>query len=72
MDAACRFAELTGGAAGIGALEDAVAILRGEAGTLVTPTGHYGEAVPGIGRPDQVPPPMGLPAPVLTALSQEA
>jgi carbamate kinase len=35
VDAACRFAERTGGTAGIGALADAVAILRGERGTRV-------------------------------------
>jgi len=36
VEAACRFAERTGGTAAIGALEDAVAILAGEAGTTVT------------------------------------
>ena len=35
VEAACRFVETTGGRAGIGALEDAVAIVRGEAGTMV-------------------------------------
>jgi carbamate kinase len=35
VDAACRFAERTGGLAAIGALEDAPAILRGERGTRV-------------------------------------
>src|SRR4051812_4412635 len=35
VDAACRFAERTGGIAAIGALEDAAAILRGERGTRV-------------------------------------
>jgi carbamate kinase len=35
VDAACRFAERTGGLAGIGALADASAILRGERGTRV-------------------------------------
>jgi carbamate kinase len=35
VDAACRFAERTGGMAGIGALADAAAILRGERGTRV-------------------------------------
>jgi carbamate kinase len=34
--AACQFAELTGKKAGIGALKDLPAILRGEAGTTVT------------------------------------
>ena len=35
VDAACRFVERTGGLAGIGALGDAPAILRGERGTRV-------------------------------------
>ena len=35
VEAACRFAEATGGLAGIGALGDAAAILRGERGTRV-------------------------------------
>jgi len=39
--AVCRFVELTGGTAAIGRLEDAAAILRGEAGTIVTPSGSY-------------------------------
>jgi carbamate kinase len=33
--------ELTGGTAAIGSLDDAAAILRGEAGTIVTPSGQY-------------------------------
>lgn len=41
VDAACRFVELTGGVAAIGRLEDAAAILGGEAGTIVTPSGEY-------------------------------
>jgi carbamate kinase len=45
VDAVCRFVELTGGTAAIGSLDDAAAILRGEAGTIVTPSGRYdGEA----------------------------
>jgi carbamate kinase len=36
VEAACEFAQATGGIAGIGALEDAAAILRGDAGTLIT------------------------------------
>jgi carbamate kinase len=36
-DAVCRFVEHTGGFAAIGALSDAEAILRGEAGTIVVP-----------------------------------
>ena len=35
VEAACEFAGQTGGIAGIGRLEDAQAILRGEAGTLI-------------------------------------
>jgi len=35
VEAACRFVEQTGGIAGIGRLEDAAAILAGQAGTLV-------------------------------------
>lgn len=47
VDAACRFVELTGGVAAIGTLDDATAILRGEAGTVITPNGEYhGFAVP--------------------------
>ncbi len=47
VDAACRFVELTGGVAAIGTLDDAVAILRGDAGTIVTPSGTYdGSPVP--------------------------
>jgi carbamate kinase len=41
VDAVCRFVELTGGTAAIGSLDDAEAILRGEAGTVVTPSGQY-------------------------------
>ena len=41
VDAVCRFVELTGGMAAIGSLDDAAAILAGEAGTIVTPNGHY-------------------------------
>ncbi len=37
IEAACRFADATGGLAGIGALADAGAILRGERGTTVLP-----------------------------------
>jgi carbamate kinase len=35
VEAVCRFVEQTGGIAGIGCLEDAIAILNGEAGTVV-------------------------------------
>ena len=42
VDAACRFVELTGDVAAIGQLADAVDIIRGEAGTIITPGGNYG------------------------------
>jgi carbamate kinase len=42
VDAACRFVELTGDMAAIGRLEDAVAIIDGRAGTVITPAGDYG------------------------------
>lgn len=51
--AARRFAEAGGGFAAIGALSDAAAMLRGEAGTLVAPAGLAvppGEAVARAGR----------------------
>ena len=41
VEAVCRFVELTGGAAAIGSLRDAVALLRGEAGTVITASGDY-------------------------------
>ena len=41
VDAACRFVELTGGTAAIGALDDVTSILDGVAGTIVTPSGAY-------------------------------
>ncbi|GLW34897.1 carbamate kinase [Actinoplanes regularis] len=41
VEAVCRFTELTGGVAAIGALDDAAAILAGKAGTIVTPAGDY-------------------------------
>jgi carbamate kinase len=40
--AVCRFVEITGDLAAIGALEDAPMILAGKAGTVVTPGGDYG------------------------------
>jgi carbamate kinase len=46
VDAACRFVELTGGVAAIGALEDAQQILAGTAGTVITPSGTYDDAPP--------------------------
>ena len=36
VEAACEFVEQTGGIAGIGQLKDAVKILTGEAGTVIT------------------------------------
>ena len=41
-EAACRFVEMTGDLAGIGALADAALLLTGKAGTIVTPGGDYG------------------------------
>ncbi len=40
--AVCRFVEVTGDMAAIGRLEDAVEILQGRAGPIVTPAGEYG------------------------------
>jgi len=42
VDAVCRFVELTGDMAAIGRLEDAEAIMAGDAGTIITPGGNYG------------------------------
>lgn len=42
VDAVCRFVEVTGDMAAIGRLEDAVDIVNGKAGTIVTPAGDYG------------------------------
>jgi carbamate kinase len=39
VDAACRFVELTGNTAAIGALDSAAAMLRGDEGTIITPSG---------------------------------
>jgi carbamate kinase len=39
VDAACRFVEHTGAMAGIGHLDDALEILLGTAGTIITPSG---------------------------------
>jgi carbamate kinase len=41
VEAVCRFVELTGGTAAIGALHDVDNILTGKAGTIVTPSGTY-------------------------------
>ena len=51
VEAVCRFVELTGDMAAIGRLEDAVAIIEGTAGTIVTPGGDYG-------GPDDIRPPL--------------
>ena len=54
VEAACRFVELTGDMAAIGRLEDAVDIIAGHSGTIVTPGGNYGGPgdlrPPGVGR----------------------
>jgi carbamate kinase len=42
VEAVCRFVEVTGDLAAIGALTDAPMILAGKAGTVVTPGGDYG------------------------------
>jgi carbamate kinase len=41
VSAVCRFVEMTGNFAAIGALADSQAILDGQAGTIVTPNGLY-------------------------------
>ena len=46
VDAACRFAERTGGCAGIGRLDQAAEILRGEAGTIVAGARYEGTRKP--------------------------
>lgn len=54
VEAACRFVELTGDMAAIGRLEDALDIIAGHSGTIVTPGGNYGGSgdlrPPGMGR----------------------
>ncbi|GIE98490.1 carbamate kinase [Paractinoplanes rishiriensis] len=42
VEAVCRFVEMTGDVAAIGALDEAALILAGKAGTVVTPSGTYG------------------------------
>lgn len=44
IDAVCRFVELTGNTAAIGTLDAAAAMLRGEAGTIITPDGRLPKA----------------------------
>ena len=51
IEAICRFVELTGGTGAIGRLEDAVKIVQGDAGTIITPGGNYG-------GPDDIRPPL--------------
>ena len=51
VEAVCRFVELTGDMAAIGRLEDAIGIIEGESGTIVTPGGNYG-------GPDDIRPPV--------------
>ena len=46
IEAACRFAEATRGLAGIGALADAAAILRGERGTTIADVAPHARAEP--------------------------
>ena len=41
VEAVCQFVEVTGDIGAIGSLTDAVAILEGKAGTIVTPEGDY-------------------------------
>ena len=54
VEAACRFVELTGDMAAIGRLEDALDIIAGHSGPIVTPGGNYGGPgdlrPPGMGR----------------------
>jgi len=61
VDAVCRFVEVTGDMAAIGRLEDAAAIIAGDAGTVVTPAGRYGG--PDDLRPVRAMPSRGSPAP---------
>jgi carbamate kinase len=64
VEAACRFVEATGRSAAIGSLEDAPEIVRGLAGTTVTPgdapsMSFWDESVPPVhGRVGQPVPPM--------------
>ncbi|ARD42418.1 carbamate kinase [Actinomyces gaoshouyii] len=51
VEAVCRFVELTGDMAAIGRLEDAIGIIEGTSGTIVTPGGNYG-------GPDDIRPPV--------------
>jgi carbamate kinase len=46
VEAACRFAELTGASAGIGRLDQAVAIVAGDAGTIVAGARYDGTRKP--------------------------
>jgi carbamate kinase len=53
VQAACDFVRATGGRAGIGALEDAVAILEGREGTLVVPDSDGLEYWPSLFHQDE-------------------
>jgi carbamate kinase len=46
VEAACRFAELTGASAGIGRLDQAAAIVAGDAGTIVAGARYDGTRKP--------------------------
>jgi len=46
VDAACRFVELTGNTAAIGALNSPTAMLRGDEGTIITPGGKVQRSTP--------------------------
>lgn len=60
VEAVCRFSELTGDMGAIGELTDAVDILAGKSGTIVTPSGTYPEVgVSGPGAPSGLGPEAG-------------
>lgn len=42
VEACCRFVELTGDMAAIGRLDDAIGMIEGSTGTIITPGGNYG------------------------------
>lgn len=44
IEAACRFVERTGGRAAIGALEQAIALARGDVGTQISPVAEHGQS----------------------------
>jgi len=55
VEAACRFAELTGGSAGIGRLDQAAAILAGDAGTIVAGARYEGTRKPASPKSSSTP-----------------